>query len=131
MVPLKKADHPLHLMVVDDNPDIGNSLAWLLRCSGHEVAVAFSGREALAKMRDFSPDAVILDLGMPQMSGLELARRIRAQPDFERLPLIAVTAWGQEADRRAAFDAGIDEYLVKPADPNELMDLLGHLQGSS
>jgi DNA-binding response OmpR family regulator len=122
-------NHPLHLMVVDDNPDIGNSLAWLLRCSGHEVAVAFSGKEALEKMRVFSPDAVILDLGMPQMSGFELARRIRCQPEFQALPLIAVTALGQEADRRAAVDAGIENYLVKPADPKVLLDLLGHLPG--
>ena len=127
MRPSRRIDHPLRVMVVDDNPDICATLAILLRYYGHEVAVFHSGKELLKALPAFTPNAVILDIGMPEMNGYELARRIREMPEFKTIFLIAVSAWGQEKDRQTAFEAGINEHLVKPADTDQLCDLLDRL----
>ena len=88
------------------------------------MSVAHSGREALEMLRSFDPDAVLLDIGMPEMDGYEVARRIRATAEYSRILLIALTGWGQEHDQRRSRAAGFDHHLVKPPDIDRLRELL-------
>jgi CheY-like chemotaxis protein len=112
------------VLVVDDNVDAADSLAVLLRLQGHEVRVAHSGPAALAMVGDFQPDLVFLDIGMPGMDGYEVARRMRQVPGLEKVPLVALTGWGQHEDRRRSAQAGFNEHLVKPVEANVLEKLL-------
>lgn len=112
------------ILVVDDNPDIADSLAMLLKQLGAEVAIANGGPSALETLPIFRPSVVLLDIGMPGMDGFEVARRIRQQPGGRDIVLIALTGWGQEQDRRQSRDAGIDHHLVKPVDLELLKELL-------
>jgi signal transduction histidine kinase/CheY-like chemotaxis protein len=113
-----------HVLVVDDNVDAATSLALLLEAEGYRVDVEHAPAPALRRALADPPDACILDIGLPDMDGRELARRIRAGL-AERTPLlIALTGYGSDADRRAALDAGFDHYLVKPANIQQLEALL-------
>jgi len=112
------------ILIVDDSRDGGESLATLLRVLGAEVALAHSGRHALDCVDTFKPDVVLLDIGMPGMDGYEVARRIRANPANRHISLIALTGWGQDEDRRRSVAAGFDHHLVKPADIEQLRQLL-------
>jgi PAS domain S-box-containing protein len=109
------------VLVVDDNEDAVESLATLLRIAGHFVQVAHDGASAIALAETARPDVVVLDLGMPRMSGFEVARWLRRQPWGAAIRLIAVTGWGQEEDRRRSREAGFDRHLTKPVDPDELL----------
>jgi CheY-like chemotaxis protein len=102
------------VLVADDNVDAADSLAELLRLEGFEVYVAYDGVAALETFARVDPDAALLDVSMPQVSGLDVVRVIRGQPGGERAMLIAVTGWGQERDRRLAMEAGFDHHLTKP-----------------
>jgi CheY-like chemotaxis protein len=104
------------IMVVDDNVDAAAMLAALLQLHGHDVRTAASAPEALATGEEFNPEIVFLDIGLPGMSGYELARRLRDRPDMRSATLVAVTGWGQEDDRRQSKEAGIDHHLTKPVD---------------
>ena len=115
------------VLVVDDSRDAADSCATLLQLSGHEVRVAYNGRRALELARDFHPDAVLLDIGLPDISGYELARTIRAAPWAGSVILIALTGWGQEQDKRRALQAGFDRHLTKPIAPDTLESLLQSL----
>jgi len=112
------------VLVVDDNRDAAESLAMLLRHLGAEVTVAFNGPDALAAVAAHQPSIVLLDIGMPGMDGYEVARQIRAQPQWRDLTLIALTGWGQEDDRERSRQAGFDHHLIKPADMTALKSLL-------
>jgi CheY-like chemotaxis protein len=112
------------ILIVDDSRDGGESLAMLLRVLGAEVALAHSGRVALECVDTFHPDVVLLDIGMPGMDGYEVARRIRANPTHRHISLIALTGWGQDEDRQRSTAAGFDHHLVKPADIDQLRQLL-------
>lgn len=112
------------ILIVDDSRDGGESLAMLLRVLGADVGLAHSGRMALECVETFRPDVVLLDIGMPGMDGYEVARRIRANPENRNISLIALTGWGQEEDRRRSVAAGFDHHLVKPADIEQLRQLL-------
>ena len=114
-------------LVVDDNVDSADSLATLLRVTGHEAITAHDGVEALATAERFRPEVVFLDIGMPRMNGYDAARRIRQQEWGRDMLLVAVTGWGKDEDRRRSREAGFDAHLVKPADSNELLRLLGTL----
>jgi CheY-like chemotaxis protein len=114
-------------LVVDDNVDAADSLATLLRVTGHEAITAHDGVEALATAERFRPEVVFLDIGMPRMNGYDAARRIRQQEWGRDVLLVALTGWGKDEDRRRSRDAGFDAHLVKPADSNELLRLLGTL----
>lgn len=108
-----------------DYPDAAQSLAEMLRWMGHEVGTAGSGETALACWQRESPDVLVPDIGLPDMSGHEVARRIRALQDGAAPPmLVALTGWGQPADRQHAEQAGFDHHLTKPADPALLLRLL-------
>ncbi|MGZ5050594.1 MAG: PAS domain-containing protein [Methylobacter sp.] len=115
---------PQRILVVDDNRDIADSLALLLRQLGAEVVTANDGRSALEILQTFRPAVVLLDIGMPDMDGFEVARRIRQRPEGRDITLIALTGWGQEQDRRQSQDAGINYHLVKPVDLEILKELL-------
>jgi signal transduction histidine kinase/CheY-like chemotaxis protein len=112
------------ILIVDDSRDGGESLAMLLRVLGGEVALAHSGRMALECVESFHPDVVLLDIGMPGMDGYEVARRIRANPANRHISLIALTGWGQDEDRKRSAAAGFNHHLVKPADIEQLRQLL-------
>jgi len=102
------------ILVVDDNVDAADSLGIMLSYSGHEVRVAYSGRDALGVAEEFAPEAIILDLGMPGMDGYAVARAVRADARLHTTRLIALSGYGQHEDRRRTAEAGFDEHLVKP-----------------
>jgi PAS domain S-box-containing protein len=112
------------ILIADDNVDAADSLAELLRLDGHEVHVAYDGVQALDTFARVEPDTALLDIGMPRVSGLELARLIRQQPSGKRATLIAVSGWAQESDRQVAIDAGFDHHLTKPMLPEDIKRLL-------
>jgi CheY-like chemotaxis protein len=112
------------IVVADDNEDSAQSFAMLLSFSGHEVRIAHDGAEALDAVRDFRPDFVFLDIGMPRLSGYEVAEAVRAEPWGREVKLIAVTGWGQPDDKLRAQTAGFDRHLLKPIDPAEVDRLL-------
>jgi PAS domain S-box-containing protein len=112
------------VLVVDDNHDAADSLGMLLQFLGAEVAVAHDGPGALERMRAFRPEVVLLDLGMPGMNGLEVAKRMREDPIMRGITLVALTGWGQREDRRRTHEAGFDYHLVKPADVSTLQNIL-------
>jgi PAS domain S-box-containing protein len=117
------------VLVVEDNRDAAESLARLLRAAGHEVRTAYDGPAALAEARAFQPQVVFSDIDLPGMDGYEVARRLRQEYGPVGPLLVAVTGLGQEGDRRRALEAGFDDFLVKPVDPDALQRLLGRPAG--
>ena len=111
------------VLVVDDNADAADSLAMLLQVRGDEVRVAYDGEEALFAEQEFKPDILLLDIGMPKLSGYEVARRVRDARGPEVL-LVAITGWGQEEDRQRARDAGFDHHFTKPVDYAALLAVI-------
>jgi PAS domain S-box-containing protein len=114
----------LRILVVDDNRDAANSTAALLKIDGHHVEVAYSGPAAIRAAKSIQPDTVLLDLGLPGLDGYEVARQLRRDPGLAGLRLIAVSGYGQEADRQRSKGVGFDEHLVKPVDPHKLSAVL-------
>jgi len=127
-----QAARPQHrrILVADDNLDALESLAALLALNGHEVHRAQDGAAALQAAMRHRPEVIFLDIGMPQMDGYEVARRIRAHEWGKELLLIAVTGWGQESDRQRSFAAGFDFHLVKPVDLEKLNQLLSKVSAA-
>ncbi|HUP40945.1 MAG TPA: ATP-binding protein [Vicinamibacterales bacterium] len=115
------------VLVVDDNTDAAEMLATLLSMDGHDVRTAASGPAALEIISDFHPDIAFLDIGLPGMSGYELARRIRTETHLAGITLIAVTGWGQDDDRRQSKEAGMDHHLTKPVDPREVQAFVARI----
>jgi CheY-like chemotaxis protein len=114
---------PRRILVVDDNVDAADSLGMLLEVRGDAVRVAYDGLEALAAAAEFKPEAVLLDIGMPKLSGYDVARRIRAAHGASVL-IVAITGWGQEEDRQRARDAGCNHHFTKPVNFEMLLDLI-------
>lgn len=114
------------MLVVDDNVDAAESLGMLLRLLQHEVRVVHGGLAALEAVHNFRPDVILLDIGMPDLDGYEVARRLRQMPDFRRTLLVAVSGYGQEEDQRRSKEVGFDFHLVKPVDPQALQKLIVH-----
>jgi PAS domain S-box-containing protein len=112
------------ILVVDDNRDAADSLARLLAIHGHDITVAYDGPAAIEKADKTQPDVAILDLGLPQMSGHEVGQTLRARPWGANILLIALTGWGQEADKRRTREIGFDYHFVKPVDMQVLLDAL-------
>jgi CheY-like chemotaxis protein len=117
---------PRRILVVDDNVDAAESLGMLLRLGGHDVRTAYDGMAAIQVASEFRPEVVLLDIGLPGISGYEVARRLRRESGLEDVFLVALTGYGQEEDRRRSQEAGFDSHLVKPADPTKLQELLAH-----
>jgi len=121
---------PERILVVDDNVDAAESLSRLLRLHAHEVRVAYDGLAALAAARDMHPDVVLLDIGLPKMDGLEVAKNLRADGDGPRPLLVAMTGFGQAEDRARTAAAGFDHHLTKPVDPKILQSLMQTARGA-
>ena len=115
---------PRRVLVVDDNQDAADSTAMLLGAIGAEVRVAYDGQGALCVLDVWRPDVVLLDIGMPGMDGLEVARRIREKPALDGVRLVALTGWGQSEDIARTRASGFDTHLVKPAGAADLMNIL-------
>jgi CheY-like chemotaxis protein len=111
------------VLVVDDNEDIALSSSLLLELQGHEVAVAFDGHTALEVAREFRPDVALLDVGLPDMNGYELARRLRGEYGPGVL-LIIITAYARDNDRGRAYEADFDHHFTKPLDYSTIADTL-------
>jgi signal transduction histidine kinase/DNA-binding response OmpR family regulator len=112
------------VLVVDDNADAAQATAVLLELAGHEVKAVGDGHDALASAPVFAPHVVLLDIGLPRLDGYEVARKLRALAETSSAFLIALTGYGQPADRGRALEAGFDHHLTKPADPDELLRLI-------
>lgn len=121
---LPRVSSRLRVLIADDNADSAETCAMLMQVWGHEVRVAHNGAEALKVAEEFQPQVALLDIGMPQLNGYQLAEAIRVRPWATRTVLIAVTGWGQEDDKEEASRAGFDHHLTKPVDPATLEPLL-------
>lgn len=118
---------PRRILIADDSRDSAESLALGLRLSGHEVLVAHSGPEAVAIAVHKRPAVIILDIGMPGLSGYEVAKRIRQEAWGSRAMLVALTGWGRDDDKQQARAAGFDHHLTKPIDPRDLESLMSSM----
>jgi signal transduction histidine kinase len=118
---------PRTVLVVDDNKDAATSLAAVLQHEGHDVRLAYDGPAALEAVAAAKPQVVLLDIGMPGMDGYEVARRMRQSPGFDATPIIALTGFGSADDHRRSREAGFDQHLTKPVDPEALLDLLARV----
>ncbi|MES2787491.1 MAG: ATP-binding protein [Pseudomonadota bacterium] len=128
--PETPVDSGLKVLVVDDNVDAAETLATVLEMTGRRTRTVFDGREVLDAAREFDPDVVLLDIGLPGLTGYEVARLLRADPRFSRTLLVALTGWGGEEDRRKSREAGFDEHLTKPVDLSAIEPLLARLADS-
>ncbi len=122
--PLQPAAEPLRILVVEDNRDAADSLRLLLELLGHRVAVAYNGPEGVRRAREWRPDVVLCDIGLPGLDGYEVAGELRHDPATAGARLIAITGYGQEEARRRTREAGFDHHLTKPVDPAVLQPLL-------
>ena len=123
-LPVQTDSNQLRIMVVDDNEDVGKMLASLLAAAGHEVTVLRTATEGLVSASQNTFDVYILDIGLPDLDGHQLAWRLRALQTSERALMIAITGYGQEEERRKALGAGFNHFLLKPVDPTVLIGLL-------
>jgi PAS domain S-box-containing protein len=121
-------DRPLRVMVVDDNIDAANTLAMLLQADGHSVIVEYTAQAALYRAADESLDALLLDIGLPDMDGYELARRLRQMPQTMHCILVAVTGYGQRQDQLKSQEAGFADHIVKPINRARLSSLIAQLR---
>lgn len=114
----------LRVLVVDDDEDTADMLEYWLRSEGHEVRTANTGSAALAVVDRFTPDVVLLDIGLPGMDGYEVAHRLRQRPSLVRTLFVAITGFGQPADRERTIRAGFHAHLVKPTRLDEIEKIL-------
>ncbi len=122
--PVPPPARSLRVLVVDDNEDTAEMMGLLLGMDGHEVEVAHTGPSALEAAAARRPDVIVLDIGLPGLDGYQVAQRLRQDPAYKDVLLIAASGYGQEADRRRSWEAGFDHHLVKPVDPAEIQRLL-------
>jgi CheY-like chemotaxis protein len=122
--PASFSSRRLKVLVVDDNSDLVQMLELAVQGMGHEVRTALDGQSAISAALSYRPDVILLDLGLPVVSGLDVARELRRHPEMVQTRLIALTGWGQEEDQRHTSEAGFDHHLTKPTDPGELETLL-------
>lgn len=117
------------VLVVDDQRDAADTVATLLSLMGYETRTAYSGRQALQLFSEVQPRVVLMDLGMPEMSGFEAAARIRLMPQGTATTIVALTAWGDDMNRRLSHEASIDYHIVKPAAAETLQEVLSRVPG--
>lgn len=115
------------ILVVEDHEDSAKIMEMMLKKMGHAPRIAYDGVEAIEAAEAFRPDVIFLDIGMPRLNGYDAARRIREQPWGKKILLVALTGWGQEADKCRSREAGFDFHLIKPVDPAVLNTLLAEL----
>jgi CheY-like chemotaxis protein len=126
-----QSTHTSRVLVVDDNMDAADMLVMMLQMFGHQVQAAYTGETALERAVEYQPDVVLLDIGLPDMDGYEVARLLRQQPQTKDVWLLAMTGYGQNSDRQRSEEAGFDHHLVKPVEPQKLRDLLAALAEQS
>jgi len=119
------------VLVVDDYPDSAEVVRTLIELLGHEARIASSGRAALAEAYGFDPTIVILDLGLPDINGCEVARALRARRGGQHLHIAALSGWGHHDRRQAALSAGCDQYVVKPANATKIRTILSAVSPAS
>jgi CheY-like chemotaxis protein len=119
------------VLIVDDNTDAANMLAILVRTAGHHVEVAYSGPSAVAVALTQKPHVIFLDIAMPKMDGLKVARQLREKPETQAALIVAVTGFGRNDDRERTQQAGFDLHLVKPVQPEQILELLGRQSGDA
>jgi CheY-like chemotaxis protein len=112
------------ILVIEDNRDSADILRLLLECYGYQVEVAYTGPDGVKAAEQYQPDVVLCDIGLPGLDGYGVARRLRDNPATAKAGLIAVTAYGQDEDRRRSHEAGFEHHLVKPVDPDVLQRVL-------
>lgn len=122
---------PKRVLLVEDNEDNRVIYATILSHYGYGVVEAPNGLDGVAKAERDHPDLIIMDISLPVMDGLEATRRIRANPDTARIPVIAVTAHARDTDRQQVLNAGCDEYLAKPVEPRRLVEEVHRMIGPS
>jgi CheY-like chemotaxis protein len=120
---------PCEVLVVEDNRDVAESLKLLLELFGHRVCVAHDGIEALDSARAHRPGVMLVDIGLPEIDGYEVARRVRGEPALRDVTLVALTGYARDEDRQAALTAGFDLHLVKPIDPEKLEQMIRSVGG--
>jgi CheY-like chemotaxis protein len=123
-LPAAAASIMRRVLIVDDNVDTAEAVAEFATLLGHQVAIASNGLAALELAGQFRPDIALIDIGLPQMNGYELARRLRGLPEMAAVPLVAITGYAREEDRQAALAAGFNLHLAKPIEPARLEKLL-------
>ena len=121
----------LNVLVVDDSVDMAESMAMLVKAAGHDVRTVYDGSSALQAAVEFPPDVVLLDIGLPGMNGYEVARSIRQQGFLQDVTLIALTGYGQSADREASHQAGFDHHLVKPVEFKDVQSILATISATA
>jgi CheY-like chemotaxis protein len=124
------AGRALRVLIVEDNVDAAESLQMLLELLGHRVDVAHDGPTALDFARAHGPEMMLVDIGLPEMDGYEVARRLRADPAVPSLVLVALTGYGRDEDRRQALAAGFDHHLAKPVDLAKLQNVMDGVVGA-
>jgi DNA-binding response OmpR family regulator len=117
------------VLVVDDEPNIRETVGFILEMEGYDVEKAVNGREGLEKIRSLRPRAVLLDAMMPEMDGFEVCRRVKEDPELAGTTIIMLTAMGQDTDRRTAMEIGADHFLTKPFDDEEVLAILSEVYG--
>jgi CheY-like chemotaxis protein len=115
---------PRRVLIVDDNVDAAESIAMLLQASGFSVRCVYDGMSALSVAAAYKPNIVVLDIGLPDITGYDVAKQLRAQTEFAHTPIVAVTGYGQQSDRERSVEAGINHHMTKPVDPDALRDVL-------
>jgi CheY-like chemotaxis protein len=126
--PVPASASPARVMLVDDNADAANTLQMFLMAAGHDVAVEYHPLQAIERAREIAPRICLLDIGLPDMDGIELARQLKAIPETASSVFIAVSGYGQERDKKKSLEAGFDYHLVKPIDANKLLGLLADIK---
>jgi CheY-like chemotaxis protein len=111
------------VLVVDDNRDAADAMARMLELDGHQVETAYDGASALSSAAARPPDVALLDIGLPDVNGCEVARRLR-QTQTGPLAIVAISGWGQQRDKQQAIDAGCDLHLTKPASPQQVREIV-------
>jgi two-component system CheB/CheR fusion protein len=118
------------VLIADDNEDAATMLGMYLELCGCEVAIAHDGRAAVELAERFRPKLAVIDLGMPHLNGFDCARELRRRPWCDDVLLVALTGWGQEQDRKRSREAGFDDHLVKPVEPDVISRLLNRRRGA-
>lgn len=115
------------ILIAEDERDIRDLIAFTLRFAGHEVVAVGNGEEAIAGARQESPDMILMDVRMPRMTGYEACEQMKSDPELAQIPVVFLSAKGQESEIQTGMDAGADEYLLKPFAPAELTQRVGEL----